>query len=80
MAIESMSSIKKGGVDAFTPGGTGSGIERPVLVDAARPIAYVGYLDRIMRLDYATYPPAQSFFYTASVYTDWPNRSTLGYT
>lgn len=59
--------------------GTGGGIEQSIYVDASRPIAYVGYADRIVRLDYATWPPVEATATTANVHTDWPNRATLGY-
>lgn len=48
-------------------------------VDASRPVAYVGYATRIMRLDYATYPPTKTTVATSSLATDWPNRASLGY-
>jgi hypothetical protein len=48
-------------------------------VDASRPVAYVGYATRIMRLDYATYPPTKTTVATSNLATDWPNRASLGY-
>ncbi|TXH46818.1 MAG: hypothetical protein E6Q97_28720 [Desulfurellales bacterium] len=59
--------------------GTGSGIEQSIYVDASRPIAYVAYANRIVRLDYATWPPVETTATTADVHSDWPNRATLGY-
>lgn len=59
--------------------GTGSGIEQSIYVDASRPIAYVGYSSRIVRLDYATWPPIETTATTADVHADWPSRATLGY-
>ena len=59
--------------------GTGSGVEQSIYADASRLIAYVGYSSRIVRLDYATWPPAKTTATTASVHADWPNRATLGY-
>lgn len=59
--------------------GTGGGIEQSIYVDASRPIAYVGYSSRIVRLDYATWPPVETTATTANVHTDWPNRATLEY-
>lgn len=59
--------------------GTGGGIEQSIYADASRPIAYVGYSSRIVRLDYATWPPAETTASTADVHTDWPNRASLGY-
>lgn len=60
--------------------GTGGGIEQSIYVDASRPIAYVGYADRIVRLDYATWPPAETTAPTTNVHADWPNRASLTYT
>ncbi len=65
-----------GGYSAPAPGG---GIEQSIYVDASRPVAYVGYSSRIVRLDYATWPPAETTAPTTNVHTDWPNRATLGY-
>ncbi len=48
-------------------------------VDASRPVAYVGYATRIMRLDYTTYPPAKTMAATANLVADWPNRASLSY-
>ena len=59
--------------------GTGSGVEQSIYADASRPIAYVGYANRIVRLDYATWPPVETTASTTDVHTDWPNRATLGY-
>ena len=59
--------------------GTGGGIEQSIYVDASRPIAYVAYADRIVRLDYATWPPVETTASTTDVHTDWPNRATLEY-
>lgn len=59
--------------------GTGGGIEQSIYVDASRPIAYVGYSSRIVRMDYATWPPAETTATTTNVHADWPNRATLGY-
>lgn len=62
------------------PGGTGGGgAEKSLYADASRPIAYVGYSSRIVRMDYATWPPVETTASTANVHTDWPNRATLGY-
>ena len=59
--------------------GTGSGIEQSIYADASRPIAYVGYSARIVRLDYATWPPVETTASTTNVHTDWPNRASLEY-
>ena len=59
--------------------GTGGGIEQSIYVDASRPIAYAGYADRVVRMDYATWPPVEATATTANVHADWPNRATLGY-
>ena len=59
--------------------GTGGGIEHSIYADASRPIAYVGYSSRIVRLDYATWPPVETTAPTTNVHADWPNRATLGY-
>ena len=60
--------------------GTGSGIEHSIYADASRPIAYVGYSSRIVRLDYATWPPVETTATTTNVHTDWPSRTSLTYT
>lgn len=60
------------------PAGTG-GTEKSLYADASRPIAYVGYSSRIVRLDYATWPPAETTASTTDVHADWPNRASLGY-
>lgn len=59
--------------------GDGQAIERSLLVDASRPIAYVGYSSRIVRLDYATWPPVETTASTTNVHADWPNRASLEY-
>ena len=62
------------------PGGTGGGgAEKSLYADASRPIAYVAYANRIVRLDYAAWPPAETTASTTDVHTDWPNRATLEY-
>lgn len=48
--------------------------------DASRPIAYAGYATRILRLNYATWPPTITSVATANLNADWPNRAALGYT
>ena len=63
----------------FLAGASGGSLERSLLVDASRPIAYVAYANRIVRLDYATWPPVETTASTTDVHTDWPNRATLGY-
>lgn len=60
--------------------GTGGGAEKSLYADPSRPIAYVGYSTRIVRLDYATWPPVETIAITANVHTDWPNRASLTYT
>lgn len=60
--------------------GTGGGIEQSTYVDASRPVAYVGYSSRIVRLDYATWPPVETTATTTNVHADWPNRASLTYT
>lgn len=59
---------------------TAGGIERSIYTDASRPIAYVGYSSRIVRMDYATWPPVETTATTANVHADWPNRASLTYT
>lgn len=65
-----------GGYSAPAPGG---GIEQSIYVDASRPVAYVGYSSRIVRMDYATWPPVETTATTANVHADWPNRASLEY-
>lgn len=65
-----------GGYSAPAPGG---GIEQSIYVDASRPIAYVGYSTRIVRLDYATWPPVETTATTPDVHAAWPNRASLEY-
>lgn len=60
------------------PAGTG-GTEKSLYADASRPIAYVGYSSRIVRMDYATWPPVETTATTANVHTDWPSRASLTY-
>lgn len=67
------------GIQGPPGSGTGDGIERSAYADASRPIAYVGYSNRIVRLDYATWPPVETAASTADVHTDWPDRTTLEY-
>lgn len=67
--------------DPGPPGpGTGGGIEQSIYADASRPIAYVGYSSRIVRMDYATWPPVKTTATTTNVHADWPNRASLTYT
>lgn len=61
-----------------TGGGSGAP-DKLLAVDPSRPLAYAAYDDRIVRLDYATYPPATAAHLTAQPITDWPNRSGLTY-
>lgn len=60
-------------------GGAGPGAEQSVYADASRPISYVGYTHSIVRLDYASWPPAETTATTADVHADWPNRASLNY-
>lgn len=60
-------------------GPSGPGIETIVEVDASRPIAYVGYQKRILRLDYSALPPSKAIAQTLNLQTDWPNRAALSY-
>lgn len=60
------------------PAGTG-GAEKSLYADASRPIAYVGYSSRIVRMEYATWPPVETTATTANVHADWPNRASLEY-
>lgn len=60
--------------------GTGSGVEQSIYADASRPIAYVGYSSRIVRMDYATWPPVETTATTPDVHAAWPNRTSLTYT
>ncbi len=63
------------------PPGVGSGsLEHITHCDPSRPIAYVGYANRIRKLDYATFPPTTYVHLTSATNTDWPNRATLSYT
>lgn len=61
------------------PTGGGPAIERSLLVDPSRPIAYAGYANRIVRLDYATWPPIKASAHVSDLATDWPNRASLTY-
>lgn len=65
--------------DQGPPGTGGGGAEKSLYADASRPIAYVGYPTRIVRLDYATWPPVETTASTTDVHTDWPNRASLEY-
>lgn len=58
----------------------GSGIQRSLLVDESRPIAYVGYESEIRKLDYTyNWPPTISSVPTSDLQNDWLIRSTLSY-
>lgn len=59
--------------------GTGGGAEKSLYADPSRPIAYVGYSSRIVRMDYATWPPVETTASTTNVHADWPNRASLTY-
>lgn len=61
------------------PPGAGNGIEKSTLVDPSRPVAYVAFSDRIVKLDYTTYPPSMSSSRTATPVQAWPNRTNLIY-
>ncbi|HET8687727.1 MAG TPA: hypothetical protein VFM18_13835 [Methanosarcina sp.] len=52
---------------------------KPILMDASRPIAYVGYVTRIVKLDYVVYPPNIYYYVTSNLEADWPNRTTFTY-
>ena len=55
-------------------------IQRSLLVDESRPIAYVGYETLIKRLDYSTgWPPVITSVSTTDLENDWLIRSTLSY-
>ena len=50
-------------------------------IDASRPIAYVGKMNEIIKIDYSTaWVIVRSIHPTSSLSTDWANRSTLAYT
>ena len=63
----------------FLAGASGAAIERSLLVDPSRPVAYVGYAARIVRLDYAVWPPTKSSAAVSDLAAAWPNRASLGY-
>lgn len=65
--------------DQGPPGTGGGGAEKSLYADASRPIAYVGYSTRIVRLDYSTWPPVETTASTTNAHTDWPNRASLEY-
>lgn len=65
--------------DQGPPGTGGGGAEKSLYADASRPIAYVGYSSRIVRLDYTTWPPVETTASTTDVHADWPNRASLEY-
>lgn len=52
---------------------------KPILMDASRPIAYVGYVTRIVKLDYVIYPPTIAYYVTTNLEVDWPNRASFTY-
>lgn len=74
--IKTQSTVSAELVAAVTAGG----VERSIYSDASRPIAYVGYANRIVRLDYATWAPTEALAITTDIHTDWPNRASLTYT
>lgn len=55
------------------------GIERSLRADPDRPLAYVGYLNRIVRMDYSSWPPVKMTATTSDLDADWPNRDQLNY-
>lgn len=55
------------------------GVERSLRADPSRPIAYVGYLNRIVRMDYSSWPPVKMTATTSDLDADWPNRDQLNY-
>lgn len=63
----------------FLAGSAGSSIERSLLIDPSRPIAYAGYANRIVRLDYITWPPIETTTETTDLQADWVNRAFLEY-
>jgi hypothetical protein len=62
------------------PGTSALPYGKALQADASRPIAYAGYAARILRLNYATWPPTITSVATANLNADWPNRAALGYT
>lgn len=54
-------------------------LERILKVDYSRPVAYVGYASRILRLDYSGLPPVIASAVVASLPEAWPNRASLPY-
>lgn len=51
-----------------------------IKLDASRPIAYIGYVTRIVKLDYVQFPPLISYAITSNLLRDWENRQNLVYT
>ena len=79
ITVEVVTELLTEGVQGPPGTGTGGGAEKSLHADASRPIAYVGYSSRIVRLDYATWPPVEATAVTADVGADWPNRASLTY-
>jgi hypothetical protein len=51
-----------------------------LLIDPTRPVAYAASETTIYRMDYSAGLPTFAVHATASLATDWPNRTTLAYT
>lgn len=53
--------------------------DKALLLDASRPVAFVGFSGRIDRLDYSSWPPVKSTAAVADLQASWPARQTLSY-
>lgn len=77
--IEVSESLSLLEVGAVLNTGVGTSFEKSTEVDASQPFSYLAYQDKIMRLNYTTWPPAVEVCITQQPETDWPNRTNLTY-
>ena len=62
-------------------GATSGAAQRPkvLLLDSSRPVAFAGFSDHIVRLDYSSYPPLQARADVRDLAASWPDRANLIY-
>ena len=77
VTVETVTELLTEGVQG--PPGAGSAIEKTLFVDASRPLAYVAFRNRIVRLDYTSYPPNAKSATVADPAASWSGRATLTY-
>lgn len=55
------------------------GVRRVLQLDPSRPVAYAGFYNEIVRLDYSSFPPVRRVAHTSNLAADWANRANLAY-